>query len=440
MRKLKKIIEYGLYLLAFLLPIQTRLIVRAGEINGGVFEYGTVSLYGVDILIMLLFCLFVVYRLREKNQEKKSIDGIWFFIAGLELIIFVSLFFASDKVVAIYKYVLFMIGVGLFWMLQSVVYDKIKLLYAFVFGAIIQACLGVGQFFLQKTFALKWLGMAEHSPFGLGDSVIESLVGGRWLRAYGGLDHPNIFGGYLVFALLFIVYFSAKNKSKKEFGENLIGLFILSASCFLFWGIFLSFSRSSWLALFASLIAVVSLVFYKKNFQKQYNLFKNIFVVLVLGMIFISIFSELIITRFSNEARLEQKSYVERVESIKTAKVVIQDNWLFGVGVGNYTQYVHEKLHRNLDFWDYQPVHNVFLLVWAEIGVFGLFFYVALIFYSLLIILKSKNYLFIGIIISLLILFMFDHWFWSLHFGVILFWFLMGILFNKSCRVLNRKI
>ena len=62
MKKIRKIIEYGLYLLVFLLPWQTRWIIKAGMINGGYSEYGTISLYGTDILLIILLMIKIIQK------------------------------------------------------------------------------------------------------------------------------------------------------------------------------------------------------------------------------------------------------------------------------------------------------------------------------------------------------------------------------------------
>ena len=92
-------------------------------------------------------------------------------------------------------------GIGLFWLISSVEYNRRYLVGSFLISAIIQAFLGIWQFFTQSSFASKWLGMALHDASDLGTSVIQ-IIGSdgfwqRWLRAYGGLDHPNILGGLL---------------------------------------------------------------------------------------------------------------------------------------------------------------------------------------------------------------------------------------------------
>src|SRR3989339_185560 len=214
----KKIIEYGLYFLVFLLPWQTRWIIRPGIINGGYSEFGTISLYGTDVVLAFLLFAAAAFFLLKRFQypisnaqypinDQLSIFKHKFFlfsIALFDLIIFISIFRSPDKLVALQKYFWFLLGVGLFWMVVSADYDRIKMLYAFLTGAVVQAILGIWQFLSQSSFACKWLGLASHDPAVPGTSVIETLSGERWLRAYGGLDHPNILGGYLVVGLLFL--------------------------------------------------------------------------------------------------------------------------------------------------------------------------------------------------------------------------------------------
>ena len=131
MLNLKKLVEYGLYLLVFLLPIQTRWII-----NPGASEYETYSVYGTDILLLVLLGLFAVYNVtpsnpagrrntqhvtkkNKENEKKKSVmcyvmsdTCIWWYIAGLELIILISIFIADNKLLALYKYAWFLLGVG----------------------------------------------------------------------------------------------------------------------------------------------------------------------------------------------------------------------------------------------------------------------------------------------------------------------------------------
>jgi putative inorganic carbon (hco3(-)) transporter len=510
MKFLEKTIEYGLYLLVFILPWQTRLIIKAGEINGGYFEYGTVSLYATDVLVFIVLGMFIVYKIADKSQisnlksqinskseirnskqiqnsniktENKKIleqnlnsvisaaapshnigmsdcnsltpqppllkergrncvPAILWFIAGLDLMIFVSIFFAPDKLAAVQGYLRFLLGVGLFWMITSANYSRVKLIYYFLVGATLQACLGLWQFFSQGAVAFKWLGLAGHYPSELGPSVIESINGGRWLRAYGGFDHPNIFGGVMAIGIILIIIEVAREDFivKKKLERIMLSAMTVLMSA----GLFVSFSRAAWLALIVGLATIILITIIKKEKDVLRNVFKISAVCAVVFLILSSVYSELVFTRLGSDARLEVKSNVERVESIVGAKEVIKNNWLFGVGIGNYEKELeisNLKLGIVAPAWDYQPAHDVFLLVWAETGIIGLLFFVGVMVLALITLCTHSNSLTplppspeegggimnISLVVAMVLMMMVDHWIWSLHFGILLFWFVLGI-------------
>jgi O-antigen ligase len=456
MKYLKQIIEYGLYLFVFFLPWQTRWIIRTRELNGGYFEPKTISLYGTDILLLVVLLLNCFYQLRilptgrqVKNYELKITNGFkiynlkfkisstWWLIAGLDLFIFISIFFAPNKLVAVYHYGWFLLGAGLFWLVASVEYNKAKLLWGLVAGAVLQAGLAVYQFLTQSTFASKWLGMALHSSADLGVSVIETLNGERWLRAYGGLDHPNVLGGFLVIALLLILNFKfliLNQLSNFKFQKY----FLLSTFYFLlFTSIFFTFSRSAWLGLIIGLAIAFAMALIKKDLLAQKQIIKfsviGVFALLIMG----NIYSDLLSPRLVVSTRLEQKSITERVESVAQAKKLIKKNWLFGVGIGNYTLALVEQ-NPGQPAWTYQPVHNTPLLVLAEIGIFGFIFFVAMLCAMCYVlcrsIIKDKNSestLNLAMLVALIVMFQFDHFWWSLHFGVLLSWFSLGLIYHS---------
>lgn len=433
MRILNKIIEYGLYLLVFLLPWQTRWIIKAGELNGGYYEYGTISLYIVDVLLISILLLFTLsFFGKEVKSEKLKVKSYWWIIAGFELIVFVSMFFAPDKMVAIYSYIKLLLGIGLFWMIVSASYSKVKLLGSLLVGIVIQGGVGVYQFITQSAFASKWLGMARHLSSDLGTSVVQTVEGERWLRAYGGLDHPNMLGGVIVVGILLLVaiylkYYKDKNiESKAQIAFYALFLIFVSA-------LFFSFSRGAWLGLVAGVAIMLFLSFIQKDYIRQKMLFKIIVVASVLVFIFSSLYSDLISTRLSTDTRLEIKSNVERIESYQDARRLISEHWLVGVGIGNYTLAVRQELIEDQESYFYQPTHNTFLLILAEVGIIGLVFFLAFLGYLVWAGLKNrKNNIFIlPILFSIVIMMMVDHWWWSLHFGILLFWLLSGLMIRS---------
>ncbi len=437
---LKKLINYGLFLLAFFLPWQTRWIWHAGELKGDYFEYGTYSLYAIDILIIILLVLGAINYFGSRS--KKAIDSgrasshhawgkmFWRLVAGLELMSFISVFFAPDKLLALFVYARFLLGIGLLWLIIEARPDKKRVLHYFISGTVFQALLGIWQFATQSSFASKILGIAPHNAQNLGVSVIEALgadgIGERWLRAYGGLDHPNILGGLLGCGLLFSSWLLMDRAAGKWERRLLNSALIVLTS-----GLLVTFSRSAWLGTACGLIFMLLLSVKRRVLYAQKIILESILIVCGIAFLITAIYPNLFVTRISATTRLEQKSLSERTDSIDIASGIIKDNWLFGTGIGNYTLAMYKFTKGSYLSYDYQPVHNVYMLCWAEIGVIGLAYFV-FIFYALIKILirNKKITVLTGIILAVMVTMLFDHYWWSLHFGIILFWWLIGTILS----------
>jgi hypothetical protein len=479
MKNFKKIIEYGLYALVFLLPWQTKLILRAGVLGKGDWEYGTIALYGIDILLVVLLILFFILSRRTSRETTADFNHppepplnpslkrrgnpwksclsvgkgggiIWIILSGLDLFVFISIFFAPDIILAAYRYILFLLGLGLFWLIVKVKYDNKKMAIAFFSGLILQSGLAIWQFLDQGTFANKWLGLAIHNPSDLGTSVIETVgadgVPERWLRAYGSLDHPNILGGLLAVGLIiFICYFinltnkkqldknvGKNNSSRNNFTSSREGAFLTSYFLLLtlFLGLIFTFSRSAALAMLIGLIIFLIFIIKQKNWLQLKRLGLAVLIAAaMLGLIFAS-YSNLFITRTQVSSRLEIKSLTERSNYLKDSFKVIKRDWLFGIGIGNYTRELAVE-NPQRPWFDLEPVHNAFLLVWAEIGIFGLAFFIALLAYIFIQSWKKNNALNLSIIAVLVIIMMFDHYLWSLPFGIVFFWLAIGFVYKN---------
>lgn len=481
MNKFNKIIEYGLYLLVFLLPLQTRWIIKAGELNGGYWEYGTISLYATDILILILLMLFFISIIKKFRVTRYAlhVTRFWWFIALIELAIFISIFFAPDKLLAIFSYARFLLGVGLFWLIISAEYNKIKLLWSLIAGAFFQALLGIWQFSSQSSFASKWLGMAAHNPAELGTSVVETTgfdgVAERWLRAYGGLDHPNILGGLLTIGILLLISRYLENSKsetlnyKQILNSNLptdkkiqknslrVTRYALHVICYALsvTALFFTFSRGAWAGFLAGLIAMLIILFWQKNIQATKKALALIFTGAIIIIFLFNLYSNMVLTRLSKDTRLEIKSNTERLESCKYAKEIIKKHWLFGVGIGNYTLALKNEIDNKQESYFYQPVHNVFLLIWAEAGILGLAGFLGLMLCVMCYVLREKRngekalniVLGFSIIFALTAMMLVDHWYWSLHFGILFLWVVLGLIAldfsNKECYnnevIINKK-
>jgi hypothetical protein len=130
----------------------------------------------------------------------------------------------------------------------------------------------------------------------------------RWLRAYGSLDHPNIFGGVMAITLILASWlwlFRKDAKNKFEGGILIISIAILTA------GTIVSFSRASWIA--AGIGLVITLIYYFLNKNKHWvDLFAWLAAIGIVVFLITTQYSYLLTPRISGDTRLEQISITER--------------------------------------------------------------------------------------------------------------------------------
>lgn len=427
MKILNKIVSCSIYLIVFLLPWQTKLILRSGLNN-----FQEISLYVSQLVLLLVFFLFVFYKVNTRSLSGK-LSNVWYFLAGFELFTLFSFFFASDKVLAFYGYLVVLAALGMFYLLRAGTskenyedscFSKIGILHAFLASMFLQSILGIYQFLSQSSFANKYLGLAVHDPLTLGTAVVETLSG-RWLRAYGGFDHPNIFGGVLAIALILAAYMLAKKKVINSTKELMSSLFLFVFYFFALFALFFTFSRAAWLAYaIGSLVLLISLALKEDRWVLGRHLAVIFFSALLLILVVIP-YRELACTRVSAEGRLEQKSISERQEYLVDAQEMIKKKWLFGVGLNNYTVTL-EKAEPGQPGYAYQPVHNAFLVLWAQAGLISLLCFLGFLFFLAK---KDRQETFsLAVIGVLVVLMLFDHWLFSLPFGVLFLFFALGLI------------
>lgn len=376
-------------------------------------EYSSYSLFAVDIILLVLLFLYrkdwSIFLI--SSWQKKS----WWLYALMlfDFSIFLSIFWAGDHGLALYKYSHVVVGELLF-LLATVVFKKdfYRSAYFFLGGALAQSLLAVGQFARQGISPSTILGVAAHDPYVLGTAVLE--IGSRILRAYGTLSHPNVLGGFLAVSLVLTFYLWLKREEQSYFKKEarLFTLFFISTFSFIFTALLLSFSRA---ALLAAAVATLflSIKFYKNIWPKENILRFFIGLILLIFLSFWLAIGSLYLNRFSSDNRLEIISSSERLSSLVVSKDIIESN-IVGVGAGNYAKYL-ENIYQEQPGFVYQPVHNVFLLMAAESGIWTPLFFIAFVF---LLLFKKKKPLLGSLSLLLLVLFLFDHWLFSLPFGI----------------------
>lgn len=441
MKKITLAIKFLIYLIIFLLPIQTRWIIWRDAVGGNLSEYATYSLYGLDILIGVLFLLAVLKFVISAKKWREILPVNWRLtgaIISLLLISIVSIGWADDKLLSLYYLgrLIELIALGIIIRHSGI--NLKKAIVVFVAAAFIQSLLAFWQFFTQYGFASKWFGMAVHDPRELGVSVVE--VGeSRYLRAYGSLPHPNILGGFLAAAYLFLLGISYG--FRKKLVENILtnrqkvwqAVLIYGAMPIIFGGLMLTFSRSAWIGFAGGLVGAWLFLIIKKIRLKYWpelesmNLLLFTIYTILFFIFFAVILNEPLMARLKGEGRLEDRSIGERELSLSESCQIISKNWLLGVGIGNYTLAASEMNKENqaekCSGCEQQPVHNLYLLILSELGILGLAAYLLTL--GLIIKISWRKYwregsIGIAAIIPLLLIGLFDHYLGSLWPGLIL--------------------
>ena len=378
-----KISRWLFLVFIFLLPFQTRFILFPTKP-----EFLGFSVYLSEVF---LWCALAFWLINDYKKVK-----IHFYILLFLFFCFLSIIWTPDKIAAFRLWLYFFEGILAFSYLKLNREIWTYVSKTFLTSLFLVSCFAIWQFFNLGSPAFKWLGLSARGAWNLGDIVIGS-DGMRWLRAYGTFPHPNILGGYLALGILLLIAF-VKSGATKIFAYPLGAIFIFS--------LFLTFSRSAWLGL-----SVVFIYYVFKNFDNKE--IRKFFIFSVFFIFSISfIFWPFVTSRVKSIGYLENKSNTERLASWKEGIKVWSMNPVLGAGIGNYTNYKNS-----------QPAHNIFLMVLAELGAIGFLLYIFI--WRKLWKSGLRSALILFFIIGL-----FDHYFWTLYPGQMLFW--VGLAFFQE--------
>lgn len=425
--------EFWVYLLVFFLPLQTRWIIRPGTLNGGYWEYGTFALYVVDVLAVALLVGRLVRAARAGQLQRWVVGGarrptFWLLAGLLELAVIISVLYASNEGLALYGYLRFVLAMGVGWL---VLHSRVRVAgigRAWLGSGAVQGTLALWQAGAQRVTGSTAFGMAAQRAQDAGVSVVE-LLDGRWLRAYGSLPHPNIMGGWLALALVIGVSWQAQQRLTARRGNRLqywhmaFGWLALGVSAA---GLLLSFSRAAWLAAAAGLGVLAVGALWLKRATARRSMLVAASVVAMLVAATGGVWYRQAAAR-GGAGRLEQRSFHERLQYAQDARAVIAAHPVGGAGVHNYGIAVHDAVDSQRSSYAYEPVHNTLLLVWAEIGVVGLLAYTAVMAYVLAVAWARRAPVALAVAVTVSVLALFDHWLWSLPFGLYAWWLALAV-------------
>lgn len=263
---------------------------------------------------------------------------------------------------------------------------------ALVIGLVWNSLLTFGQASVQGSLGLFALGEFWIPPGISGTSVVEA-EGVRWLRPYGILPHPNILAGFLAVGLLAA---SAWLFSRRVWTWYLGTVIALAG----LWALLLTFSRAAWLgfAVGATAIAAPIAVALLRSRYAPPNqqaaplsidretgalrsdwrrvlpqFMATLACALIVAGVFVMIFRPFLIARTGITAEnVEQRSVSDRILFTNIAADAIRSAPLLGIGLGNFPWFAQSELNKTHFDLRGQPVHNIYLSAWAELGAVGL--------------------------------------------------------------------
>lgn len=408
------------YAFIFLIPFQIDVIVYASPVfEGGNFNpYTSIFYYLTDIVFLLSLVMWGIALARGEAKHKLTY-GKWIIFVLLMLFVVageISVLFASDQWLSLMLVVRF---VELLLVYLYMVNDAVKLdviINVFIASISFQAAIALMQYIYQGSIGLHMLGESLISPDTAGIAKMD-LDGAKIIRSYGTFQHPNILAGYLVTGI-FLTFYRIRQKEHLAYPVMIL---LLAA-------LILTFSRSAILAL-----VVASLVFISIKDMKVS--FKYIFLGLSLLVLFVVIFN-LEQTISGKLLFADSASFDDRVFYFSIGKKMMYAN-PFGVGLGNFTLLMPDFASVKLAPWDFQPVHNIYMLLVNEIGLAG-FITFTLLLMSLAIYLfihqnraKSEKanvgVFLLAALVAITVIGLFDHYLVSLYQGQLLLFVIIGL-------------
>lgn len=405
----------------FLLPWQTRLILSTAELNGFPWEQGTLAIY-LSWMPLIATVILAWGRLKER-ATKQPLRATVAVPVGILILatLLTSSWSASFLFIAhIVLLVLFVAALNA----RSVPFTKA--MHWFLFSLIPHALLGIAQFAAQHVWGSTLLGIAEQISWTRGVSVVE-YGEYRVLRAYGGFPHPNLFGGWLAAALLFLpeIIRQAKTALTKFawIGTGVLFLYTL----------ILTFSRGAWIAAAVGLALAFVLAFRRTETKHQREAL-ILAVVLFLAAISIAVITQwpTVATRFQATERLEQWSISQRTTAFQDGIEAFKRHPILGWGPG--ASLIGIAVARTAPSpVPLEPPHMAPFVLLLETGLLGLIAAVALAWYLLRTLIADKRLIpALPLLATLSLLALTDHYLWTLWAGNALLIVMLGLKSTKE--------
>lgn len=425
--------EWAWYVFLATLAWQTRLILWQADLQ--FIEWRSMALYVSDVLMLGLFALAIVQGWGRHAIFRKS-DWLLLLLVGAAAL---SLRSALTLEVGVYQLIRLAQFIAFFIYLRSWALRRFNpdaSAVAFVAGALVQATLALAQYVLQHDVGIRWLGETLLQTDMRGVAVFYDLAHVKVLRAYGTLPHPNILAAYLMlgfWALLWLYRRHVPQHATRS-AQHVILLWAICGAVMVL-AMEMTFSRT----MLATWILATGAMFVIGWRTRDKVLRLTLRDALILIVIVSAAFATLQWQRLAARAMISSGEEAVQLRIRYNSDALHSGsgflswiNWT-GVGIGNFSTWVG-KNDPTLPVHLRQPAHNVFLLVYSELGIIGLGLWVTWLAWLARDFWKRRrkwDMTRVGIVLAVgafLFIALFDHFFWTLQQGRALWWLLFALM------------
>lgn len=408
--------KYLNYLLLFLFPTQLALHLwpEYAFVYGIRIDYLSPTIYLTDLIFITLF---IFWFIKNKRILLKDVIKARRFLFIFLIIVVLNTFNSVSFPVSLHKWlkIIELFALGYYVSKRTDVFSKIKVSNIFFIQSLIFSLIGIFQVIRGQTVGglLYYLGERSFSVYTPGIALV-NVFGNHILRAYSTFPHPNSLAGFVGAVSIYLIF----NRPHLNKTILVLGSLVIVA-CFV-----LSFSLEAFVA------TVVCVVFYLifKNWSTKKRVVNNYLLVIFFASIFLMFISNLLIkTKLS-----WTESTRQRLELSSVSSKILKDNWLIGTGLNTFS--IKEVLYTNTNntVWFLQPVHNIYLLVFVEVGIVGLLFL-----YLILNRLLNSKYVSnkldcVLIAVFILTTGMFDHYWFTIQQNIFLLTFITGLILQRK--------
>ncbi len=402
------------YLLILFLPTQfgKHFWPTAAFINGLRIDYLSPTIYLTDIFIIFIFLFSgkqIIFKILKSHKEKLLV-----FLTFI-LFIILGIIFSKNIAAGIYGLIKLLefsfLGVFIFINHKTISLNKILTILSV--GIIFETALAVLQYFNIGSLEGLFYFLGERKFNSATPGIANASIAGELiLRPYGTFSHPNLLGGYIAICLSLLPTLARKINTS----------FILVITVGII-GVFISFSRTAIVALIIFLISFFLISVYEKYKKGKLNqvlVKQNMFIIMVL-VLTASLFS---FNQFSERFNIEfqNESVIYRTKLLNQSLEMIQQNPFLGVGINNFFNNLDKTFNSPSLL---QPVHNIFLLTFSELGIIGFLCLIFILFKSF-----KKNAFNLIVILTIIILGSFDHYLLTIQQGQLMLTIAISLLLS----------